>query len=69
MQRDARCGPPEERKTVLSFLRERQVVEDGQIPGRSCAKFSDIVGSKEIRYEQPDSAIVPLPLGTATAAH
>jgi hypothetical protein len=26
-------------------------------------------GGPEIRYERPDSAIVPLPLGTATAAY
>jgi hypothetical protein len=57
-------------ETVLSFLRERQVVEDEQIPRRNCAKSSKCrYCGQEIRYDRPDSAIVPLPLGTATAPH
>jgi hypothetical protein len=64
------AAPPEERETVLSFQRERQVVEDEQIPRRNCAKSSECrYRNEEVRYERLNSAIVPLPLGTATAAH
>jgi hypothetical protein len=37
------AAPPEERETVLSFQRERQVVEDEQILRRNCAKSSEAI--------------------------
>jgi hypothetical protein len=41
-----------------------------QIPRRNRAKSSERrYCGQEDRYERPDFAIVPLPLGTTTAAH
>ena len=63
LHRPRRLRPASERRT-------RQVVEDGQIPRRNRAKSSVCrYCGQEIRYERPNSAIFPLPLGTATAAH
>jgi hypothetical protein len=68
MQRDpAAALQRSARPLSYRFIATAQVVEEEQIPRGATARND--IAAKEIRYERPNSAIVPLPLGTATAAN
>jgi hypothetical protein len=64
------AAPPKERETVLSFLRDAKSSRADKFRRRQLSEVSECrYCGKEISYERSNSAIVPLPPGTATAAH